>query len=156
MKLESKIKLPAGRVNKDIDAYLERVYQHNKPLFDKMEEEINARSMIEAFRVRDMRALLKENVKGYLDMTHGDIRKAVLAFGTSADFYTKGERRVRWVEDHIRTHEDLLSEFRRAYGWQKKIAWEELRMEDAYTYTLGGVMILIPRDSKTPWMIQKI
>lgn len=148
MKLESKIKLPPGRVNKDPDAYIDRVYEYNKELFEKMRDDVNARSMIPAARIRDMKKLVKENIKGFMDMAHGDVREAVKAFGRSADFYTKQERRTKWVESHIREHEELLKEFRRVYGWQKKIAWDELRIEDAYTFSLGGIIISLPRDSK--------
>lgn len=148
MKLENKLKLPPGRVNKDVDAYIDRVYEYNKELFEKMRDEANARSMFETARIRDMKKLVRENIKGYLDMTHGDVREAVLAFGRSADFYTKQERRIKWVESHIRKNEELLKEFRKVYGWQKKVLWDELRMEDAYTFTLGGVIIALPRDSK--------
>ena len=148
MKLESKIKLPPGRVNRDPDAYIDRVYEYNRELFETMRDEVNARSMIPTARIRDMRALVRENIKGFMDMAHGDVREAVKAFGRSADFYTKQERRTKWVESHIREHEELLKEFRRVYGWQKKIAWDELRIEDAYTFSLGGVIISLPRDSK--------
>lgn len=148
MKLESKIKLPPGRVNKDVDAYIDRVYEYNKELFEKIRDDVNARSMIPTARIRDMKKLVKENIKGFMDMAHGDVREAVKAFGRSADFYTKQERRTKWVESHIREHEELLKEFRRVYGWQKKIAWDELRIEDAYTFSIGGVIISLPRDSK--------
>lgn len=148
MKLENKLKLPPGRVNKDVDAYIDRVYEYNKELFEKMRDEANARSMFETARIRDMKKLVRENIKGYLDITHGDVREAILAFGRSADFYTKQERRIKWVESHIRKNEELLKEFRKVYGWQKRVLWDELRMEDAYTFTLGGVIIALPRDSK--------
>lgn len=148
MKLESKIKLPPGRVNKDVDAYIDRVYEYNKGLFEAMRDEVNARTMIPAARIRDMRALVRENIKGFLDVSHGDVREAVRAFGRSADFYTKQERRTLWVEHHIRSNQELLNEFRRVYGWSKKIAWDELRMEDAYTFNIAGIIIALPRDSK--------
>lgn len=148
MKLDNKIKLPPGRVNKDIDAYIDRVYDYNRAMFEKMRDEINARSMFEAARIRDMRKLVRQNIKGYLDITHGDVREAIRAFGRSGDFYTKQERRTKWVESHIRENEELLRDFRRAYGWQKKINWNDLRMEDAYTFSIAGIIISLPRDSK--------
>jgi len=104
--------------------------------------------MIEDFKIRDMEALVRENIKGFMDVSHGDVREAIKAFGRSADFYSKGERRTLWVENHIRTHQDLLTEFRRTWGWSKKIDWSQLRMEDAYTFTIGSVIIALPRDSK--------
>lgn len=156
MKLESKVKLPPGRVNKDIDAYLDRVYEHNRTLFDQMQATINARSMIPAARIRDMKKLVVENIKGYLEMTHGDIKEAVKAFGRSADFYTKQERRMKWVESHLRENPQLFDEFRRAYGWNKKVDWDNMRMDDAYTFVLGGVVIAFPRDSKGNVIITRL
>lgn len=134
--LESKLKLPPGARGKDLDKYLERVYQYNKKIIDALDEE----GLFGTQRLGKI--AFKEEVKAYMEYTGADVGEAIKTYGRTEDFVSREERRISNAIDGLRKDEIAFDTFRRAWGWKKKITWEDFHAtENNDVYVIGNIMV---------------
>lgn len=134
--LESKLKLPPGARGKDLDKYLDRVYEYNKEIIDALDEE----GLFGTYRLGKI--AFKEEVKAYMEYTGVDVGEAIKTYGRTEDFVSREERRVSNAIDALRKDQNAYKMFRRAWGWNKKITWEDFHATEYNdVYVIGNVMI---------------
>lgn len=137
--LKSKLELPRGARGKDIDKYLDRVYEYNKSAIDALDEEGLFGTRVEG------KELFKEEIKMYLKRNHlgiEDAGDAIKAFGRTELFYSRTERRVENAIGAIRKNPEVYNRLRRAWGWNRKLDWNAFTpTEDKDVYVMGNLMI---------------
>lgn len=139
---KSRLMMPPGRANTDLDAYLERIYQYNKATVDKVAYEMNNEpGVMEGWGISG-RTLFFENVKGHMELTGDGVRAAVEKFGRTELFLNRTERRLNNVEKTLRGDPELLRRIRKANGWKNKLDWDILSITaDQNIYRLGNIYI---------------
>lgn len=119
--LQSKLKLPTGARGKDLDAYLDRVYQYNKAAIDELDEEglFGSRIVGEELFKAEIKAKLKAEGKGIEGV--GEVIKAL---GRTELFYSRVDRRVENAINSIKSDAAVYKKLRLAWGWNRKLDWD--------------------------------
>ena len=138
--MKSKLSVPTGRVNKNIDEYIRRAYQLNKGVVQEAVREFNEGPNLFGTFI-DPYEFFSEEVKARID-SRTSVQDAIKEFGRTEAFITKAERRLYNAQQGITSEREAYNAFRRVWGWQKKIDWTQLkRTEDPNVYVMGHVLI---------------
>lgn len=151
--MRSKLKMPAGRPDKDIDKYIDRIYMKNKALIDVTINDINKAT--QDYRmgpgIGSPQAWFKHTVKDFLrESKKFTIKDAIEHIGQSSDYFSKNERSLQNISRAIRSDENF-KRFRKIIGY-KEIDWNQLVYKEstdtATIFVYGNIRIEAPYDSK--------
>lgn len=147
----SKLKMPSGRPNADIDKYIERIYMTNKASIDTMIEQLNA--MTEGYRIgpgiKNPQRWFTRTVKEYTEAVKGStVKDAVEAIGLSSDFHTIEERTLRGTARFIQQSGNW-EKFKKEALKFGEINWNNLTYTgNSHEFYYKDLIIILPKDSQ--------
>lgn len=140
---ESRLKMPPGRANKDLDDYLERIFQYNRVALQKVADDLNndPRNMIGWGGV-SAKKLFVSQVKEHMRLTDDDLKTTIEKLGRTELFLSRTDRRLNNVEKTIRSDPQLLRRLRLINGWSNKLDWDKLSItQNSHIYRMGNIVI---------------
>lgn len=151
--MKSKLKMPAGRANKNEDEYIDRIYKENKIVIESTVKDINR--LTEGFRmgsgITDSRKWFKRTVKELMeDRNIKSVKEAIQVLGRSTDFLSQSERSLQNIVRAIRKDENF-KRFRKMIRYEE-IDWNKLKYDGiegkSSVFIYGNLVIEAPSDSK--------
>lgn len=148
----SKLKMPSGRPNSDIDKYIERIYIINKAQVDTMIQRVN--DITEGLRFGSGITVppeqwLNRTVKDYLNTVKGStVKDAIEAIGLGSDFNIREERELRGASKFIQ-QEGNWEKFKKEALKFGEINWNNLTYTgNSREFYYKDLLIILPRDSQ--------
>lgn len=140
---QSRLKMPAGRANADLDKYLDRIFEQNRSTIQEAVDKINNDpANIPGWGGISAKKWFKANMEAHMEKTGDDVKKALEKLGRTEMFLTRTERRLNNIEKTIRSNPELLRQLRMANGWRNKLDWDQLSItQDNNIYRLGNIVI---------------
>lgn len=152
---ESSLKIPPGRRNKDLDAYLHRVYLYNQDKIDAIKLKQRGVPLWGTGLKFNPEKYFIEEVKGVLNHEKDiGISDAIKIVGRTRAFVPEEEHKRRNAINALRNNPEVYNAFRKAWGWQKKIDWSQFQpTEEPTVFTFGGYIRIDYKDSPVAIMI---
>lgn len=141
--MKPKLRMPTGRVNKDINEYIDRIYKTNKNLIDGAVNRVNEVYAGYGYGIDIVPdKWFKETVKRYMKQEKSTVKEAVEMIGRGTDFLSPEERGLNNIVKAIR-NEGNFKRFRKLLKYQE-IDWNKLEVDpnNKRAYIYGGNLVI--------------